>query len=439
MSTSHSSEGHTSQQNVGEGMILRTVRDERDIDRYAAFHTTYEEPLWGITCAHLLRHHPEISHDDFLLVEDEGTGELVSTMCLIPWHCRYEDVDLQVAMLEMVLTHPDYRRRGYIRAQVNRFHQMVNQRHSDLSIVWGIPYFYRQFGYTYAIDMQGADSLPAWAIPDPHDDGQCPYELRQAVMDDVPVLARLYEESMAAVQLHDLRTPGYWQFLLERMQFPVRVVEDRHDGRILAYVCTDRKAGSGGTRVLESAVLGHDVGMFVLGRLKGESGGEVQLGWPQTNTLVQIGRSLGSTPLPVYQWLLRIPDVARLLWKIKPVLERRVAASAFAGLTADVCINLFREAFVFQFKRGKLLKVDPIGFVDASVGADGGDLCIPPEAFVRLVFGYRGLDELRDAWPDIAVKPKSRHLVDVLLPKMTSFFCMPWQYYGPIPAGTARS
>ena len=37
---------------------------------------------------------------------------------------------------------------------------------------------------------------------------------------------------------------------------------------------------------------------------------------------------------------------------------------------------------------------------------DEGDpsfLCIPPEAFVRLALGYRGLEELRDAWPDIVV------------------------------------
>jgi hypothetical protein len=60
------------------------------------------------------------------------------------------------------------------------------------------------------------------------------------------------------------------------------------------------------------------------------------------------------------------------------------------------------------------------------MGADGGDLCIPPEAFVRLVIGYRALDELRDAWPDIVWRDSSRHWLDVLFPKMDSWLRMPY-------------
>lgn len=434
------------QESIEPGITLRTVRDERDIDRYAAFHATGSGSVygtmsrewcevWGITCDYLLRHHPDISYDDFLLVENESTGKVVSTTCLIPWHCHYEDVPLEVAMLEMVATHPEYRNRGYVRAQVNRFHQMVNERRFDLSIVWGIPYYYRKYGYAYAIDIQRADSLPARAIPDSHDGEQCPYKLRKAVVEDASILVRLYQETMAPVQLHDSRNLDYWQFLLQWMQYPVDVVEDQRSGRVVGYICIDRSVTSkeekgADTKVVESAVTSHDVGMFILRQLKAKCGGEIQLGWPQTSTLVQIGRSLGTNPLPVYQWLLRIPDVAGLLSKIGSVLERRVAASALAGLTADVCINLFQKAFMLQFKQGKLLKVDPVGFVNTSVGADGGDICIPLDAFVRLVFGYRQLDEMRDAWPDISVKPESRYFVDVLFPRMTSFFCMPWQYYG---------
>jgi hypothetical protein len=50
----------------------------------------------------------------------------------------------------------------------------------------------------------------------------------------------------------------------------------------------------------------------------------------------------------------------------------------------------------------------------------------PPEAFLRLVFGYRELAELRDAWPDIMIKPEVRHLVEVLFPGMLSYLHMPF-------------
>ena len=78
----------------------------------------------------------------------------------------------------------------------------------------------------------------------------------------------------------------------------------------------------------------------------------------------------------------------------------------------------------------KLRNVASAGFVDASMGADGGDLCIPPDAFVCLVFGYRSLDELADAWPDIVVKPQSRYLLQALFPKRQAYFWMPYLYCG---------
>jgi hypothetical protein len=93
-------------------------------------------------------------------------------------------------------------------------------------------------------------------------------------------------------------------------------------------------------------------------------------------------------------------------------------------------VNLFRQAFALRFVGGALQEVAALGFVDASMGADGGDLCIPPDAFVRLVMGYRTLEELSDAWPDIVVRPARRHLLDTLFPNCRAYFSMPYFYYG---------
>jgi predicted N-acetyltransferase YhbS len=418
------------EENLGQDLILRTIRDEQDIERYTAFHTALVSQTEGITCAYLLRHHPEISYRDFLVVEDKRTGEMVSTICLIPWHCRYEDVVLDVAMLEMVLTHPDYRHHGLVRTQIKRFHEMVNERDIDLSIIEGIPYYYRQYGYGYACEHWMRDTLPAWRIPDQSAGQWYPCRLRPAMVDDVPVLTRLYQEAMARLHIQTLRSPDYWRFLLEWARYPVRLVEDTRDGRAIGYICTVKLGNNQGIMVAESGIASYDVGMAVLRQLKTETSGDIQLGWPETNTLVQIGRSLGSVPLPTEQWLLRISDVARFLSKIGPVLERRLAASDCAGLTRDLCLNLFRQAFVLHFKAGKLLNVETVGFVDTSMGADGGDLCIPPDAFVRLVLGYRDLDSLRDAWPDIVVRVESRHVLQMLFPKVASYFWMPYLYFG---------
>ena len=386
--------------------------------------------VWGLTCENLLHHHPGVLRDDFVFVEDERTGEIVSTTCLLPWKCKYEDVTLNAAMLEEVGTHPEYRQRGLIRAQMGRFHRSVEDRGFDFSIIWGIPYFYRQFGYTYVFDMLTADTIPAWEIPEAGKSEKSRYMIRKAVLEDAEVLAGLYQRSRASLQIYDTRDLNYWKFLLKRMKYPARLIIDTITGEAVGYFCVEKLEEKEGIKVFESAIFSFDAGMFVFRHLKLEYGNEIQLGWPETGELVKLGRSLGSAPMAVYQWLLRVPDIVGLISKISPVLERRIERSVFKDMTRDFCVNLYKRAFTLRFRHGKLEKVEKSNFVNSSLGAEGGDINIPPDAFLRLVFGYRRLDQLIDAWPDITVKPESRLLVDVLFPFMTSYFILPWQYYG---------
>jgi hypothetical protein len=115
-----------------------------------------------------------------------------------------------------------------------------------------------------------------------------------------------------------------------------------------------------------------------------------------------------------------------LLRKLAPVLEGRLRAASLAGLNASVTLNLFKTAFRITIADGRVAEVKEVGFVDASLGADGGDLCIPPDAFTRLVLGYRNLDQVRDAWPDTTVRAPARPLLEVLFPVASSLVLMPY-------------
>ncbi len=420
------------EESLEDGLVLRSVRHERDVERYVALNRLIwgDVEAWTTHC--LLDHHPEIVYDSFQYVEDERSGEMLSTTCLIPWHWRYEDIDLDVAMLEMVGTHPQHRQRGLIRAQVRRFHRMLDERGCDLSIIEGIPYYYRQFGYGYAIDHRPSETLAPWCVP-PATEGEAQrYRLRPASLDDVPALARCYDEAIAPVPLSEVRSADYWRFLLRWVRYPARMVEDRADGRTLGYVVTGPLAGQRGTHVVESAIASAEAALEVLRLLRAETDGELRLAGPETSALVQLGRSLGSIRPPQYQWLVRIRDVGQLLARLRPVLERRVAESPWAGLTRDICLNLYRQAYLLRFTAGRLA-VEPMGFVDASMGADGGDIRVPPEAFPRLVFGQRSLAELLDAWPDAGAKPDAAYLLEVLFPRMVTCFWAPYLYCGPLP------
>ena len=156
----------TLNQELPNNLLLRHVQNEDDKQNFAALSATYTSAAEGATCSSLLKHHPQMTPEDFWIVEDRSTHAVVSTICLIPWTCHWAGVDLRLAQLEMVLTHPDYRRQGLVRTLIKHFFQDVRAREYDLSIVWGIPYYYRQYGFGYAIDGSVAESLPVWRIPD---------------------------------------------------------------------------------------------------------------------------------------------------------------------------------------------------------------------------------------------------------------------------------
>jgi len=57
---------------------------------------------------------------------------------------------------ELVGTHPDYRRRGLIRAQFKIIHQWSAARGHAMQAITGIPWYYRQFGYEMALELHGS-------------------------------------------------------------------------------------------------------------------------------------------------------------------------------------------------------------------------------------------------------------------------------------------
>jgi len=416
-------------QKLDHGLLFRTVRDENDVERYVAFNTRFNNVNEGLNTACLLRHYPGASYADYQLIEDEQSGEMVSTTCLIPWTLDYEGIPLRAAQLEQVLSHPTYRRHGLVKIQMKRFMQVVRERQFDLSFIWGIPYYYRQYGYSYCLDGSTFELLPASRIPAPPAGQPAPYTLRPAGLDDVPVLTALYQDAMRSLDFSVTRAAEHWRYLLEWARFPVQMVEDQRTGQAVGYLGLQKHPGSETITLLESGITHQEPGLAVL-QLLAHDAHEIQVCWPQNGALARLSRLLGSVTLPGGQWLFHITDLAGFLTRIGPVLERRLAASDCAGVTANLTINLFRQAYKLCFTAGKLAGVEALGFVDSSMGADGGDLCIPPEALVRLVFGYRGLDELFDAWPDIVVKPSRRRLFDVLFPRLSSYLYSTYAYFG---------
>ena len=69
-----------------EGLVLKSIASERDVERVATFHDVIRD--WDVDVADVVRelimHHPNTRPEHWLFVEKEGTEQVVSSLCLIP-------------------------------------------------------------------------------------------------------------------------------------------------------------------------------------------------------------------------------------------------------------------------------------------------------------------------------------------------------------------
>jgi hypothetical protein len=125
--------------------------------------------------------------------------------------------------------------------------------------------------------------------------------------------------------------------------------------------------------------------------------------------------TFAETPYP-YAWYLRVADLPAFLRHITPTLESRLRASAEAGYTGELTLDFYRGGLRLVFDRGTLTTIEDWRRPVWGEGNAG----FPPLVFLQLLFGYRGLDELRRAYPDVWAKGDATALLNALFPPRPS-------------------
>jgi len=408
---------------IGDGLVLKTAQDEDDVERVAKFDgVVFGDEKIGEFCRSLFLNHPNTQFSDLIFVENERTGEVVSSLCLIPWQWNYGDVKLGVAEMGIVGTLEPYRCRGLIRAQVNYFKELINKREFDISIIQGIPHFYRQFDYEYAIPLERWCQIEFHQIPDIP---EMKYTCHQESASDINHLERLYNETANDLDIHTCRTPEIWKYLVEISPLTVTdserwIVEDTNKN-IAGYFSIQKHPFGNSLSVNEVSRLSYDMAMAVLKHLKQiaiERGKpNIRLNLPANDRLVRIAKYHGAHDTGGYAWQIHIPCFSRFLKKIGLVLEQRLRESPFENLTENVLITFYKEKIEMCFSDGKLTDVRSLGFSSDQ----RAPIRLPWRAAIPLFMGYKSRDELRESWHDMGTEPKQSLLIDHLFPKMDSY------------------
>lgn len=260
---------------IGDGLVMRwsTIKDANNIAdcmahafKWSGIFATVaedEEPApnaWvkaGIK--RLMRGNSAVMTEyDYAVVENtlakDGQNPIVAGISLHGVPGFYgEKVSMLYGKPEAVCSNPEYRNKGLIR---RLFHELIHPasdaRGDVIQIIPGIPHFYRQFGYEYAIGLRNSRSiddlntkLPSLLAKDaitPSALAAEPFTLRVPTLADVPYLCKLStreaQKSQAQVGL-EYREP-YWRYTIHDA---IETQESSFDAGRLTRIIVDAKTG----------------------------------------------------------------------------------------------------------------------------------------------------------------------------------------------------
>jgi GNAT superfamily N-acetyltransferase len=381
--------------------------------------------------------HPTFDAGDFTLVEDQETGTIASSMCLISQTWSYGGVPFGVGRVEIVCTHPDYRRRGLIRAQFEVVHRWSAQRGEKMQGITGIPYFYRQFGYEMGLALSGGRMGFAVQLPRSDSGEDDAYCVRPATEADLPFITQVYAEGARRYLVTAVRDEAIWRYELtgkhpqNANRYELRLIETRA-GKPVGFLAHAPRLRGGGTNLdlvwyeLSPGVPWHAVTPSVLRYLRAtgaayaeESPGEF-ISFTFRLSAEHPAYRVIPDRLPQvrdpYAWYVRVPDLPDFLHHVAPVLERRLAQSHLVGYTGELKVSFYRDGLRLAFEEGKLEAAEAW----QPTFEDGGGAAFPDLTFLQLLLGYRSLEELDYAFADCWAGGGANLLLDVLFPKQDS-------------------
>jgi predicted N-acetyltransferase YhbS len=395
---------------------------------------------------------PFMTPGDFALVEDTGKPEHPTVACACFWRHEwsYGGVKFGVGQPEIVATDPAYRNRGLVRTLLEMAHARSAAEGHLVQAITGIPYFYRQFGYEYVLDLGGSRVMPVTKVPDQKGDEPEPYHLRPATLADVPHMLALYNQHRSTSLVWHETDETYWRHLVESWDDPVVIERGSaltgHNGRmymvvdsddsydkVCGYVWLAAKRWRRDLVIYQLQLYPHinwQAAMPSLLRAFRRHGEEIPATQLNTEPLREFSFDLGrSHPAyevlgerlipndePLYAWYLRVPDLPAFIHGIAPVLGERLARSVLTGHKGVLKFDFYRGGLQLHFERGKLITVEPW----RALHEDDADAGCPPLVFLQLLFGYRSLAELCATFPDVWANRGARLLINTLFPKEPS-------------------
>ncbi|MFD5879616.1 GNAT family N-acetyltransferase [Streptomyces yangpuensis] len=398
---------------LADGLVLRQARPA-DLDQIGALLSARGEPDDAVD-HRLVVTDPDAGLSACAVVADGD--RVVSTATLLDEEVCIGGVRLPAGQVELVATEAEYEGRGLVRALMHWAHERSAARGHVVQAMIGIPYFYRLFGYEYAVDIPQAlnvNALPPLPPPLPQPgDGNA--TLRAARPSDIPAMAALQASAQGGFDVTMPHSAACWRWLLDHESSNLVVLEQA--GTVIA---TARTTPPGEEMLLaEAAARDESAARELLSAVGALAAGEglqvVHRAGTVTGNAWQ--EFIDHEPRrSAEQYYIRIPDVAVLLDRLRPLFWQRLTAAGIDRTGRDIVISTFGAHHRIPVLADGLGEVVTGGAMQ-SPGVAGG-AGVAPDHLAPLLFGPHGFEGLTRIRPDVYAADED--LFRTLFPRLTA-------------------
>ena len=410
---------------MNDKYITRRARSDDGEKLKELFDAVFHPGDVGTLAQTMFDHLPRMEQKYWFIAEEKATAQIVSAFALIPWTLELEGVRLKVAEMGIVGTLEEHREQGLMRQLNGEFDQVLEEEGFDLSIIQGIPGFYRQFGFHYALPLENHINVPLHAIAAKEEDERDAYSFRLADVDDIPFLLQEDETYRGCFSISTFRDEENWRYLLTESLgteygSEFWIMEEKGGDERFYFRIPQGGFGKGLIVSEISDSIHYEVLEYLLLFCKEKAVERdkpyVRLNLHNDSTPGRMAIGMGAEAGRPYAWQVKIPNIVRYLMMIGPVLEKRMRASAFTGYTGTFRLNFFKQSVDLVWNGGTLAEVRP------GEGRCSDTFSIAADLFPVLCLGYRSWRELQHIRPDISPSSgKSTMLAETFFPPMVSW------------------
>lgn len=374
-----------------------------------------EEDVRGIT-KRFVEKHPDIGNENVFMVKKGN--EVAAGLLLLPQTWTIDGIEVKVAEMGCVGSRPKYRRQRLQWILNKEFDSYARENGYDLCVLAGIPYFYRQFGYQYAIELDYSTEIDIEQIPVT----ESTINRREIIEEDIPLMDEILKSTQQRYFVKSERSLGVWIMQQETSTYGgepftgIALINKNEFVGYYRYIINKKDS------VLYIRELGikEDVSLAEVSSVLRKHAEENDLSKiktaiyhndPINQDLIKRGAKINKP----YAWQIKPLDLFNLMDKMKPAFEKRILESKFKGITRDMVFNFFKFAVKMEFKDGRIKKMEKY------YGEESRKLGFNPYAFIQMILGYKSWRELAKAYPDFWVRDNLDDLVEVLFPKGSGY------------------